>query len=143
MTGLPVDLNGRWQDINATGGPEIIIAHDLVANMIRATYCEPRQCRDRDGSVLDETQFDFEGTLRADRLEGQINVCNFGQVPIKGWIREQLELTVSCDGQRLDGHFFCRVDRNSVPVAIVRDGSYGTNQIAKQSGGEEFNGRAV
>ena len=122
---LPVDtafdLNGCWSDIYAVGSPEISITHDLNANTVRAEYREVRQCKDLDGSTLEETTFDFEGTLKGNRLEGQINVCNFGRpVPVKGWVLECLELTVSADGNRLDGRYFCRVDQNWVPVAITR-----------------------
>jgi hypothetical protein len=114
------DLNGPWIDVSAVGHPEITIIHDLNANTLRAEYCEVRRCTDRDGSLLDETTFDFEGKLKGDRLEGKINVCNFGVLPTKGWVLERLKLTVSADGKSLVGRFFCRVDRNWVRVWITR-----------------------
>jgi len=119
--GTGFDLNGRWADVYATGSPEISIAHDLNTNTVRAEYGEARGCKDLDGATLEETTFDFKGTLKGDRLNGQIHVCNFGpRVPARGWILERLELVVDADGDRLDGRFFCRVDRNWMPVAITR-----------------------
>jgi hypothetical protein len=122
----PFDLNGRWIDIHATGHPEITITHDPNTNIVHAEYGEARGCKDWNGSLLEETTFDFEGTLKGNRLKGQINVCNFGQkAQTRGWVLEQLELTVSADGRRLEGRFFCRVDRNWVPVAITRKRRHG------------------
>jgi hypothetical protein len=121
MDNSPFDLNGRWTDINAVGSPEITITHDLNTNTLRAEYCGLRQCRDWNGAVLKETTFDFEGTLEGNRLEGRINVCNFGKAAtVKGWVLEQLELIVSDSGDRLDGRYFCRVDENWVTVSITR-----------------------
>lgn len=115
------DLNGCWTDINAFGSPEITITHDLSTNTLRAEYRQLRQCRDWNGTVLEEATFDFEGTLKGNRLEGRINVCNFGEAAtIKGWVLEQLELIVSDSGDRLDGQYFCRVDGNWVTVSITR-----------------------
>ncbi len=117
------DLNGRWIDIIAIGVPEITITHDLDTNLVQASYDESRRCTDPNGVLLGETKFNLEGTLQGDQLEGKINVCNFGErVPTQGWVLEQLKLIVSPDGRRLDGRYFCRVDRNWVPVAITRQG---------------------
>ena len=114
------DLNGRWIDINAAGSPEITISHDLTEDTVRADYVETRRCKDRDGSSLEETTLDFQGTLNSNRFEGTINVCNFGDVPKKGWVLERLELTVSSDGNELDGRYFCSVDGDWVSVAFTK-----------------------
>jgi hypothetical protein len=128
------DLNGRWIDINAIGSPEITIAHDLNTNTLRAEYRQLRQCRDWNGTVLEETTFDFEGTLEGNRLEGLINVCNFGKAAtIKGWVLEQLELIVSDSGDRLDGQYFCRVDGNWVTVSITRRSHAASSRLTEST----------
>jgi len=115
------DLNGRWIDINGVGSPEITITHDLKANTVHADYCEVRRCKDWDETLLEETTLDFEGTLKSNRLEGRINVCNFGKnLSTKGWVFERLKLTVRADGNRLDGQYYCSVDRNWMSVAFIR-----------------------
>jgi hypothetical protein len=131
--GIPTfDLNGRWTDIDAGGSPEVTIVHDLKANTVHAQYAEVRRCEDWDGSLLAETTFDFEGTLTGNRIEGKINVCNFGKdFPTKGWVLERLELTVGSDGDTLSGQYFCSVDKNWMPVTfarkIIRDADISSN----------------
>lgn len=121
MKATSFDLNGRWVDINAAGSPEITIIHDLSVNTVHANYLGVRRCQDWDGTLLGETTFDFEGTLKSNRLEGLINVCNFGKnVSTKGWVLERLELMVRGDGDRLDGRYFCSVDSDWVVVTFVR-----------------------
>src|SRR5438309_11338687 len=120
MNTPPLDLNGYWVDVNALGSPEITINHDLSTNVVRAEYMRPRPCTDCDGTVLEETKIDFEGVLQRNRLNGKIKVCNFGSVPVKGWVWERLELTVDPDGRKLSGQYFCSVDKNCMTVTFLR-----------------------
>ena len=112
-----IDLNGTWDD----GGREVIITHS--GDSVTAEYVVPHVCEHDDGSgQTSETDLDFMGTLDGDTLTGSIEVCGFGtDNPLGvGFRPTEVTLTVSPDGQELNGTWFNELDETDVPLTITR-----------------------
>jgi hypothetical protein len=88
------------------GEREITITH--TGNDVRAEYVKERECDPRDGTGVVKTTLDFTGTLRGKQLTGKANTCKYGSDnhAENGFALEDLELTVSDDGNTLDGRWF-------------------------------------
>jgi hypothetical protein len=109
----PFDLNGHWKD----SGREIIITHDVKAKTVHAEYVNDYDCRGK------KTKIDFDASFTADNeLEGMTNTCEWDDAhPDKNAIiSEKLKLTVSGDGQTLEGQWFMSSKKIWQPVTIVR-----------------------
>jgi hypothetical protein len=103
--GGAVDLSGRWMEYNQK---EVRIVHR--GDRVLATYLTPFICDHVDGytDIADpsrpqsETTFDFDAQVQGDRLIGSTTACQYGG-PSPGIVEVPLELTVSADGNTLDG----------------------------------------
>jgi hypothetical protein len=122
--GSGVELSGRWLEYNQK---EVRIVHR--GDRVLATYLTPFICDHADGytDVPDasrpqsETTFDFDAQVQGDRLVGHTTVCQYGGSS-PGIVQVPLELTVSADGNTLDGFWLDDLgDRRTISLTRITE----------------------
>lgn len=111
------NLNGAWMD----GVRPVTIVQN--GSSVTATYDGDYECDPRDGGPIQKTRDDFNGaTLSGDQLSGEITVCSWGKGNTNGTglKKSAFKLTLSADGQRLDGSFYNSSTGKQVPITIIR-----------------------
>ena len=111
------NLNGPWMD----GARAVTITQS--GSSVTATYDADYDCDPRDGGPIQKTHDDFNGaTLSGNQLSGQITVCSWGKGNANGTglKKSAFNLTVSADGQKLEGSFFNSNTGKDVPITITR-----------------------
>jgi zinc ribbon protein len=115
------DLSGRWFD----SAREITISY-TGEDTVRAEFVQEYECDPRDGTPIQKTKLDFEAKITGNQLEGQTTGCEFSLgAPARGLILVQMKLTISTDGQTLQGlppdaGYFDYIKNQWLPLTITR-----------------------
>lgn len=115
------DLSGRWLD----GAREITISY-TGEDTVQAGFVKEYECDPRDGTPIQKTKLDFEAKITGNQLEGETTTCTFkiGNPPPGGEYglkRAKMKLTVSTDGDKLEGEWFSTIYNQWQPITITRE----------------------